>query len=76
MDHLFTANIAVNGREVTYDVRLENDFAFFKDEGKNAELREFGFRREGEDWKELQPLDERVKFQALTALEKYLLSQH
>ena len=76
MDALFSTNISVNDKNGVYQVYFDQDKYVFLPEANDNELRSFSFRRENDEWHDLELIDPGLKKQAIDALERYLLKQH
>jgi len=76
VEDLFSTNIAVNNQNINYRVVFDNGKYVFLAEADNKAFPSFSFRREHDQWMDQQSLPEKIKKQAVNALEKYLLKQH
>ena len=76
MENLFSINIAVNDKNVSYHVFFDHEKYIFEPEAKDRQFPSFSFKREHDEWHDQDSLSPQVKQQAITALEKYLLAQH
>jgi len=77
MEDLFTSELNLNGRSVSYRVFFDNDrYNFVAGETMAPELPAFSFKREEDEWHEQEVLPANLRKQALDALENYLLKQH
>jgi hypothetical protein len=76
MEDLFSTNLAIENRNVAYRVVFEDDKYTFMSEGANREFPAFSFRREHDEWQDVEQVPPGLKQQAVDALEKYLLKQH
>lgn len=76
MEELFSTNIEVNGRDISYRVVFENEkYNFISDEGGQS-YSSFSFRRQHDEWVDEASLPPQINKQAIDALENYLLQQH
>ena len=76
MEDLFSINLSVNNKNVVYRVIFEDDKYTFLPEAGDSDLPTFSFRRENDEWHDVELIDEGLKKQATESLEKYLLAQH
>jgi hypothetical protein len=76
MEDLFSTSIAVNNENVNYHVIFDNEKYVFLSEARNTAFPSFSFRRQHDQWLDLELLPTDIKKQALEALESYLLRQH
>lgn len=76
MEKIFSCNLNVNGENVEYHVVFENEKYVFTADNNNASISSFSFAREDNEWIDQEKIDPAVKKEALSALDKYLLSQH
>ena len=71
MEILFTATLSANG---AYQVSFHDDAYHFEPE--DAAKTHFAIKRENDEWKASESIDKNLFAQAVTELDKYLLSQH
>lgn len=73
MENLFTTDVIIDGQSKGYDVTFENDVYVFtpEDDGPRFEV-----RRSEDTWKVAGGIADIAQQQAVSALERYLLSQH
>jgi hypothetical protein len=76
MEDLFSTNIAVNNQNVIYRVIFDQEKYVFLSEASQSVFPSFSFKREHDEWLDLELLPPEIKKQAVDALEKYLLKQH
>ena len=76
MEDLFSTNIAVDNENVIYRVIFDQEKYMFVPEAGNKSLPSFSFKREHDEWQDLEALPPGVKDQAVDALERYLFKQH
>ena len=76
MEDLFSTNLGINDKNINYRVIFDNEKYVFVCEADQPEFKSFSFRREHDEWVDRDPLPEKIKSQAIDALEKYLLKQH
>jgi hypothetical protein len=76
MENLFSTNLSVNNKHVSYHVFFDQEKYSFEPEAKDGQFPAFSFKREHDEWHEQQSISPHVKQQAINALEKYLLAQH
>ncbi|MFL5788368.1 MAG: hypothetical protein ACJ748_09970 [Flavisolibacter sp.] len=74
MEDLFSTVLDVNKATVRYNVSFHQDKYIFQPSTTGSPV--FSFRREHDEWHEMEFLAPEVKAQAIDALEKYLLKQH
>ncbi len=77
MEALFSINLAVNGFNVVYQVFEERGKYVFLSENSANAYHNFSFVRKGEKWVELklELVSPELKKQAVTALNKYVLTE-
>lgn len=76
MENLFSTNIAVNDKNVSYHVFFDHERYIFEPQTKEGQFPSFSFKREHDEWHEQESVSPQLKQQAINALEKYLLAQH
>jgi hypothetical protein len=76
MENLFSTNLSVNNKNVSYHVFFNEEKYSFEPERKDEQFPSFSFKREHDEWHEQETIPPGVKQQAINALEKYLLAQH
>jgi hypothetical protein len=76
MENLFSTNLSVNNKNVSYHVFFNEEKYSFEPEGKDEHFPSFSFKREHDEWHEQETVTPQLKQQAINALEKYLLAQH
>ena len=74
MDIHFTTEIIIKGQPAAYNVTFEGESYHFHP--INATHPAFMIKREDDEWHPQGELDDIAKSQAVSSLEKYLLSQH
>ncbi len=75
MTRLFHTNISFNNVPVDYAVFF-NDEEYHFQSSKEELVKSFILKREHEEWLTIGYINEELKNNAITILEKYLLSQH
>lgn len=73
METLFSTDVIINGENESFDVVFENDAYVFQPTGNATP---FSVRRADDEWKVAGSLNNIAQQQAISALERYLLSQH
>lgn len=76
MEHLFSTNIRINNQEIAYQVYFSQEQYVFTPDTVGKEVSSFSFKRENDEWHDMQALPHSLKKQAIDALENYLLAQH
>jgi hypothetical protein len=76
MESLFSTNIKTYDKNVVYQVYFDQEKYIFSPDEKDNQLPSFSFKREHDEWHDMQPLPPELKMQAINALENYLLAQH
>ena len=76
MEDLFSTNISFNERNGVYRVIFENDRYVFLPDNEDPALPTFSFKREQDEWHDMELIDPALRKQGVDALENYLLSQH
>ena len=76
MDFLFTTNLSVGDKDVSYEVHFDNEKYSFIPGELNGNLPSFSFKREHDEWQDQDIISPQLKVQAINALENYLLAQH
>jgi hypothetical protein len=75
MEHLFTTELGKGNDRIVYDVIFENEkYSFIPKDGNKEKA--FETHREHDEWHGLANIDEDLKAEAISSLEKYLLAQH
>lgn len=75
MTEIFSTDIIINNNSVPYKVKFEDEAYVFISES-SASHQQFSLSREHDEWVAKPDLPEEVKFQAVEALDKFLLKQH
>jgi hypothetical protein len=75
MERLYKTQLAINGRNTTYEVVFENEQYVFHPQN-SEEAQTFAFKREEDEWHPQSPLEDGIREKAIATLESYLLSQH
>ncbi len=75
MTDLFNTTIIINKHSVPYLVYFNNEEYHFHSAEEQLS-KSFILKREHEEWRSSEDIDEELKNNAITTLEKYLLSQH
>lgn len=74
MEDLFWTTLSQNGKEAAYHIIFENEeYCFIP---KDSSLASYRFKREHDEWQAVDVNSEKIKDEAVEALEKYLLRQH
>jgi len=76
MENLFSTNLSINDKNVSYHVFFHQEKYTFEPEVKEEPFPSFSFKREHDEWHEQSNISATLKQQAINALEKYLLAQH
>lgn len=76
MESLFSTNINIHDKKVVYRVYFDREKYIFSPEIKDEQLPSFSFKREQDEWHDMESLTPQLKTQAINALENYLLAQH
>ena len=76
MEKIFSAHLDVNGKNYEYHVVFENEKYIFNTDEQGSAVPNFSFTREENEWIPQENIEPGLKEQAITQLEKYLLSQH
>ncbi len=76
MEKIFSAHLDVNGKNYEYHVVFEDEKYIFSTDDPNASVPRFSFRREENEWIPVDNIEPGLKQQAISQMEKYLLSQH
>ena len=76
MENLFSTNLSIDNKNVSYHVFFEQEKYTFEPEVKEEPFPTFSFKREHDEWHEQGAVPPQLKQQAISALEKYLLAQH
>lgn len=74
MEDLFWTTLNANGVPGDYHIVFENEEYRFYQQGSLDPA--FAFRRQHDEWQAIDGPSEKVKDEAVEALEKYLLRQH
>ena len=72
MEYLFSTHI----NDTPYRVIFDNERYTFLPDADQSGASVFSLVREHDGWVDRDPLPEKIKSQAIDALEKYLLKQH
>jgi len=72
MEYLFSTHIQNNPYRVVFD---KEQYLFLPDADQKTGS-SFSFKREHDEWHEMQSLSEEIKNQAIEALDRYLMKQH
>lgn len=72
---LFSTNLSHNNQNIVYQVIQEGDKYTFVAEAETEEFPAFSFRRQGDQWNELELLPPDLRKQAVESLDKYLLRE-
>ncbi len=75
MEDLFSTQLSVNDRQVSYRVIFDHEQYIFRSDEQGVPTA-FSFRREHDEWHEQDPLPSDLRSQAIHALERYLMRQH
>ncbi len=75
MTDLFNTTITINKQAVSYSVFFANEEYHFHSAQENI-IKSFIIERRHDEWHVNENIDEELKNKAISALEKYLLSQH
>ena len=74
MEDLFWTTLFIDGKEASYHIIFENEeYCFIP---KDSSLAKYKFIREHDEWHAADAASEKVKDDAVDALEKYLMRQH
>ena len=76
MEFLFTTNLTVDDKEVSYEAHFDNEKYNFVPLAVNGNLPAFSFKREHDEWQDQDIISTQLRIQAINALENYLLAQH
>jgi hypothetical protein len=76
MENLFSTNLSIDNKNVSYHVFFDKEKYTFEPEVKEEPFPAFSFKREHDEWHEQGAVSPQLKQQAISALEKYLLAQH
>ena len=74
MEDLFWTTLTVNGVKEDYHIIFENEMYCFLP--KDESFDKICYRREHDEWHATDEKSERLKNEAVDALEQYLLRQH
>jgi hypothetical protein len=75
MTRLFHTNISFNNEPVDYAVFFNDEEYHFQSSKEELAI-SFSLKREHEEWRTTENINEELKNNAIIILEKYLLSQH
>ena len=75
MEHLFSTDLNIDGRDIRYNVMFENEQYVFRPDN-DQEHPSFSLKREADSWQGMETLDPSLRQIAITSLEAYLLAQH
>src|SRR5688500_7689806 len=64
MEVLFSTELSIDNKNVVYQVHFDNEKYTFFPEAQNKELPSFSFKREHDEWHELELLSPQLKNQA------------
>ena len=76
MEILFSSELSVDNKNIVYRVCFDNEKYIFQPVTEDNDFPSFSFKREHDEWHELELLSAQLKNQAINALENYLLAQH
>jgi hypothetical protein len=76
MEHIFSADLVIDDRNVAYNVDFEDEKYTFRPQQDNPRLPSFELSLQNNEWIEQEAIEPGIKKQAVASLEKYLLSQH
>ena len=74
MEPLFEVKLNYAGQNINYAVHFEEETYVFR--SQNSDAPEIRLRREDDEWHELTGVDNGLKSDAVTELDRYLLAQH
>ena len=74
MEDLFWTTLSIDGKQSEYHIIFENEEYCFVP--KDSSLATYKFKREHDEWHAADEASEKVKDNAVDALELYLMQQH
>lgn len=74
MEPLFEVRLNVEGNEINYAVHFEAENYVFQPQQADAPI--IHLKREEDEWHTASTIDESLKNEAISALDRYLLAQH